>query len=153
MHHINLSKSHPELYQKLLELDQACHQAITDAGIHAGFTHLLCLRISQINQCSYCIRLHTQQALTSGETSQRIEVLSSWSESDYFTLPEQSALKLVEYISLIAVQQPIDQLYKDATEHLTETQVAAIQWLAIMINSWNRIAISSNFPMKTAYYY
>lgn len=153
MHHINLSKSNPPLYQMLIELDQASHQTMIDADIAEGFTHLLCLRISQINQCSYCIRLHTQQALKAGEGSERITSLSNWNESDSFTLSEQSALKLVEYISLIAVQQPSDQLYKDATEHLTEAQVAAIQWLTIVINSWNRMAISSHFPIKTAYYY
>lgn len=32
-------------------------------------------------------------------------------------------------------------------EHLTQEQVSAVTWLTIVINSWNRIAVSSHYPV------
>lgn len=78
MSRINLGKSAPELYQKVAELDQLATAHLTAAGITEGFAHLLKIRASQINQCAFCIRLHTQDALKSGESIDRIGLLNAW---------------------------------------------------------------------------
>lgn len=148
MKRINLGKSNPALYKCVAELDKLASQVINDAGIDEGFSHLLRLRASQINQCAFCIRLHTQDALKHGESIERISLLSAWEESQYFSSLERSALKLTEKITLIADNQVPDAIYKVAATYLTEEQIAAIEWLAITINTWNRIAISSRYTVE-----
>lgn len=148
MKRINLGKSNPTLYKCVAELDKLASQVINDAGIDEGFSHLLRLRASQINQCAFCIRLHTQDALKHGESIERITLLSAWEESQYFSSLERSALKLTEKITLIADDQVPDAIYKEAATYLTEEQIAAIEWLAITINTWNRIAISSRYTVE-----
>ena len=66
---VNLGKSAPALYQSVIELDRLASEALTTAGISEGFSHLLRLRASQINQCAFCVRLHARDALSSGESS------------------------------------------------------------------------------------
>jgi alkylhydroperoxidase family enzyme len=41
-----------------------------------------------------------------------------------------------------------DAIYEQATASLSKEEVSAIEWLAVIINTWNRIAISSRYPVK-----
>lgn len=145
---VNLGKSAPNLYQTVVELDRLVSEAMTSAGVAEGFSHLLRLRASQINQCAFCVRLHARDALGSGESSDRVAVLAAWKETDYFTSKERAALELVEAITLISDDQLPDSIYEKAEETLSKEEVSAIEWLAIVINAWNRIAISSRYPVK-----
>ncbi len=144
---IHLSKAAPELYQTVASLSQQTFRAIKDAGIADGFYHLLLLRASQINQCAYCVRMHTRDAMSAGESTDRISVLPAWRETDYFTDKERAALALVEAITLIAEDQVPDDVYEQAKANLTEQEITAVQWCAIVINTWNRIAISSRYKV------
>lgn len=145
---INLGKSSPGLYQAVIELDRLVSEAVANAGIADGFSHLLRLRASQINQCAFCVRLHARDALASGESSDRVAVLAAWKETDYFNPKERAALELVEAITLISEGQLPDAVYEQAAANLSKEEVSAIEWLAVVINTWNRIAISSRYPVK-----
>ncbi len=145
---VNLGKSAPSLYQTVIELDRLTAEAVSNAGIAEGFSHLLRLRASQINQCAFCVRLHARDALASGESVDRVAVLSAWRETEYFTSRERAALELVEAITLISDGQLPDATYERAAASLTREEVSAIEWLAVVINAWNRIAISSHYPVK-----
>ena len=145
---INLGKSVPVLYQSVIELDRLVSAALATAGIAEGFSHLLRLRASQINQCAFCSRLHTRDALASGEPIDRVAVLAAWRETKYYTQKERAALKLVEAITMISDGQVPDTLYEQAAANLSQEEVAAIEWLAVVINTWNRIAISSRYPVE-----
>ena len=145
---VNLGKSAPALYQAVIELDRLALESVTNAGIAAGFSHLLRLRASQINQCAFCVRLHARDALASGESADRVAVISAWKETEYFSAKERAALELVEAITLISDGQLPDSIYERAAASLSREEVSAIEWLAVVINAWNRIAISSRYPVK-----
>lgn len=148
MSRINLGQSAPDLYKKVAELDALAMQKVQEAQLSEGFAHLLKLRASQINQCAFCIRLHTQDALKTGETAERISLLNAWRETQYYDEAERAALALIEAITLIAEDQVPDAVYEDALPFLTDAQMSAIEWLAIVINAWNRIAVSSRYSVK-----
>ncbi len=145
---VNLGKSAPALYQSVIELDRLASEALTTAGISEGFSHLLRLRASQINQCAFCVRLHARDALSSGESGDRVAVLAAWKETEYFTSKERAALELVEAITLVSDGQVPDSIYEQAAANLSKEELSAIEWLAVVINTWNRIAISSRYPVK-----
>ena len=148
MSRINLGQSAPELYKKVAELDALAMQKVQEAQLNEGFVHLLKLRASQINQCAFCIRMHAQDALKTGESAERIALLNAWRETEYYDQAERAALALIEAITLIAVDQVPDAIYEDALPFLTDAQISAIEWLAIVINAWNRIVISSRYSVK-----
>jgi AhpD family alkylhydroperoxidase len=145
---VNLGKASPELYQGVLGLDKHAKDLAVAAGLAEGFAHLLRLRASQLNQCAYCVRMHTRDALKGGETSDRVSVLTAWRESGYFTAKERAALTLTEVVTRVAKGQVPDHVYEAAAAILNDQEIAAVEWLAIVMNAWNRIAISSRYPVK-----
>lgn len=146
---VNLGKAAPKLYQSIVNLDRLASELTASAGIAEGFTHLLRLRASQLNQCAYCVRLHTRDALASGESSDRISVLPAWRETQYFNDKERAGFALVEAVTLISDGQVADSLYAEATAVLSDEEIAAIEWLGVTINAWNRIATPSRYPVKS----
>ena len=145
---INLGKSAPALYRAFIGLEKLATDIVASANIPDGFAHLLRLRASQINQCAFCIRMHAQDALCSGESSDRISLLGAWRETAYFTEKERSSLALVEAITLISDGQVPDAIYEQAAANLSKDEISAVEWLAVVINAWNRIAISSRYLVK-----
>lgn len=144
---INLGKAEPALYQGVAELDRLAREAVTKAGVADGFAHLLALRASQINQCAFCVRLHSRDAAACGESADRLAVLPAWRETGYFNDMERAALALTEAVTEVADGQVPDEVYAQAAAHMTAEQLAAVQWLAIVTNAWNRIAISSRYKV------
>lgn len=145
---VNLGNAAPVAYKAMNELDRIVGEFATAAGIAEGFAHLLRLRASQLNQCAFCVRMHTRDALASGETSDRISVLAAWRETEYFTAKERAALALIEAVTLVAQDQVPDAVYAEAAAALTSEEIAAVEWIGVAINSWNRIAIAGRALVK-----
>lgn len=145
---INIGMEVPSMYKKLSSMEEELKELTLKAGINEGFVHLLKLKASQINKCAYCIRLHTKDALACKESIERISVIAAWEESDYFSSKEKACLSLVEAITLVSENQVPDKVYEKAKEVLTKEELIAVEWLSIVINSWNRLAISSRYIVK-----
>lgn len=103
---------------------------------------LLKIRASQINGCAYCLDMHTKDALKYGETQQRIFTLSAWRDTPFFTKEEQAVLALTEEVTLIS-NHVSDKTYNEAVAVLGEKYVAQLIMAIIVINGWNRIAITT----------
>lgn len=143
MNRVNLSKQHTSLYEQVVRLSKEADQAIADAGLDPKVAELVKIRVSQLNGCAFCLRLHTRDAIALGETSDRLAVVAAWWESQYFSPTEKSALRLAEDVTRLPV--PDEQAWNDGS--LSDEQVSAVSWLAIVMNSWNRIAIRSHYPV------
>ena len=144
---VNLGKAPPKLYQGVMQLETLVTAASKAAGIADGFAHLLRLRASQMNECAYCVRMHTRDAIAAGESPDRIALIAAWRESQYFTAKERAALELVEAVTFVAEGQIRDEVYASAAATLTPEEIAAVEWIGVVINAWNRIAIASRYPV------
>lgn len=126
--------------------------AATEAGLAAGFDmrtiELIRLRCSQLNGCASCLKAHTALALENGEIAHRIGMLTAWRDSDYFTPVEEAVLELAEIITLIGETGYEDEDYAELAEVLTPEQISAASWIAIVINSANRLWIANNPPVR-----
>jgi len=58
---------------------------------------LVKLRISQINQCAYCIDMHYKHLVKLGEKTERIVGLSAWKDMPFYTDVEKSAFAWAEW--------------------------------------------------------
>lgn len=63
------------------------------------------IRISQLNGCAFCLRMHTRDALAKGESTDRLAVLPAWWESQYFSDTEKAALALAEQATELGVPE------------------------------------------------
>ena len=105
---------------------------------------LIKLRASQINGCAFCLDMHSKDALKYGETVQRIVLLNAWPEGEVFSAEEKALLAMVEEITLISEHGLSDETYQVAQQFFSETQIGEIIMATVVINAWNRIAISTN---------
>lgn len=139
----DLSALHPGTYKRLLAMSVEADEALARAGLDPLLGELVKIRVSQLNGCAHCLRMHTRDAIAKGEAADRLAVLPAWWESQYFSDAEQSALALAEQITAIAAPPR----HSGAAGSLTPEQVSAVSWLAIVMNSWNRVAIASHYPV------
>ena len=140
---MDIGKIHPTAYKQMIKLDQEVTAALHAAEVPPLLIELVRIRVSQINGCAFCLRMHTRDALAKGETTDRLAVLAAWWESQYFTAQERAALALAEQVTSLAV--PESRTWDDGS--LTQEQASAIAWLATAMNAWNRIAITSHYPV------
>ncbi len=144
---INIGEHFPNVYQTVLKLDKQIEVLAKDSSFSLGFVHLLRLRASQINQCSFCVRFHSNDAQKQGESFERVNLISAWRECRYFSDEERSALALTEAVTLIHDHQQLHQAHNQATEVLSASDISFVEWVAVVTNSLNRIAISSNYEV------
>lgn len=109
---------------------------------------LIKIRASQINSCAFCLNMHTKDALKYGETPQRIFLLNAWRDAkELFTEEEQIILQITEEVTLINQKGLSEEIYQKAKTFFDESQLADIIMAAVVINMWNRIAISTHMPV------
>jgi AhpD family alkylhydroperoxidase len=137
---VNIELALPKSWKALYDLALS----LNDVSISPIQKHLIKVRVSQINSCAYCINMHTKEALKIGETQQRLFLLSAWRETTLFTDEEKTILKLVEEVTLIHLNGVSDETYKAAEKYFSAQTIAEIIMSAVMMNSWNRIAVSSH---------
>lgn len=144
---VHLDNAAPAVYRALLSAGKEANTAAVQAGLDQRVIELIRVRASQLNGCAFCLRMHSRDALFAGETTDRLAVLSAWRDADYFTPTEKAALAVTEAVTLIADQQAGRSLHHDATDALSAEQHAAVRWLAIIINAFNRVAITSHYEV------
>jgi AhpD family alkylhydroperoxidase len=140
MKRISIPDVEPGAYKGMFGLESY----IRDSQIEPILRELIKIRASQINRCAYCIDMHTQEAIKLGETQRRIFALSAWKESPLFTEKEKAVLQLTEEVTLISADGLSDEAYNKVLEFFGENILAQIIMQVIIINSWNRIAVSTH---------
>ena len=146
--HIFLDKEHPVLWRALNGLGLKVREAAEGAGLDQRMIELLHVRISQINGCAFCLDLHVRDALKAGETAQRLAVLPAWRETSLFTEKERAALTLAEVVTDLPDHQSTELEEAYAREHLTVEEYSVVSWLAITMNAFNRVSITSHHPVR-----
>ncbi|HMF64625.1 MAG TPA: carboxymuconolactone decarboxylase family protein, partial [Edaphobacter sp.] len=88
----------PEGLAKMRELE---HYLNTGAGLEPSLLGLVRLRASLLNECEYCILVHTTELQKLNETEERIATVPEWRDSDLYTKRERAALAWTEAVTNI----------------------------------------------------
>ncbi len=124
--------------QAMLQLENY----VKSRGIEPSLYHLVKLRASLINGCTYCIDMHTREALADGESDQRLAELENWQESQLFTDRERAAFTWTDSVTDIIGEHASDESFEAVKDHFQKTDLVNLTMLIVAINSWNRLAIS-----------
>ncbi|MFI6086083.1 carboxymuconolactone decarboxylase family protein [Streptomyces sp. NPDC051217] len=136
---LDLAKLLPEFSKAMLRLDTAAGR-----GVESALLHLVKIRASQVNQCSFCLDMHSKDALAAGESAERVIQLSAWREAKhFFTAREVAAIELTEAITLLTEGHVPDDVYARAASEFDETELAGLIAAITTINAWNRIGVST----------
>jgi len=136
---IDLAKTQPAALSAMLSVENYLSQT----ALPAKLKELIKIRASMINQCAYCIEMHTVEALKAGIEQQKLFAISAWKESPLFDDKERAVLALTDEMTLIADSAVSDVTYQAALEKLGEEQLAQAMMQVIMINAWNRFALAT----------
>jgi AhpD family alkylhydroperoxidase len=112
-------------------------------GLDHKLIALIKTRVSQINDCAYCLHMHTEDARKLGESEARLHLLDAWPESSLYSARERAALAWAESLTDIAAAHAPDDVYDEARRHFSEKELADLSIAIAMINAWNRLCIGA----------
>src|ERR1700755_1425678 len=133
---------YPRLAPEATRAMYALGTYLAGCGLEHALLELVKIRASQINGCAFCIDMHTKDARALGETEQRIYALNAWRETPFFSDRERAALEWTEALTRCGESHVPDVLYQRVREQFEETELVALTFMVVVINSWNRLAIS-----------
>ena len=120
-----------------------------EASLERPLFELVKIRASQLNGCAYCIDMHTKDARLAGETEQRIYALNAWRETPFFTDRERAALEWTEAVTRVGDTHVPDEIHQRVAAQFGEGELVALTMGVIVINAWNRLAVSFRAPAGT----
>lgn len=132
----------PDALPALLKVNEAADTSELPPTIKK----LIHLRASQINSCSFCVDMHSQELKKMGESDARIFAVAAWEDTSYFTDAERAVLALTEAATRLGDRSKAvpDVIWEEAAKHFDEQKLGAIVIQIALINFFNRI----NVPIR-----
>ncbi|MBB3290421.1 MULTISPECIES: carboxymuconolactone decarboxylase family protein [unclassified Rhizobium] len=116
---------------------------VTQSGLPGELVDLVYLRVSQINNCAYCLDMHTRELIKRGVKTEKLALLQAWQEGgNLFSETERAALAWTESVTLVAQTGVPDSAYQAARKVFDEKQLVDLTIAISLMNSYNRMAIS-----------
>ncbi|ODQ84943.1 carboxymuconolactone decarboxylase family protein [Mycolicibacterium holsaticum] len=140
---INLNQVSPEVYEAMIALNNAATK-----DLDPDLAELIKIRASQLNHCAFCLDMHTADARKRGISEQKITLLPAWAEAEgVYTEQEQAALALTEEITDLTHRHVADEVYARAAAAFSERELGQVIAMALTINAWNRIGVTTRLPV------
>lgn len=116
---------------------------LTQSRLSARLVDLVYLRTSQINNCAYCLDMHTRDLLKKGEKIEKLALLQAWREAgDLFDERERAALAWAETVTRVEHTGVPDEAYQSARAVFEERELVDLTIAISLMNAYNRMAIS-----------
>lgn len=135
---MNIAAAAPEAYGAVYALNE---HVMNQSGLASNLLHLIKIRASQINGCSYCVDMHTKEARKLGMGEQWVMLISAWQESPIYSEVERAVLGWTEALTLVADTRAPDADYEPLKAHFSEAEIGEITVAIGLINVWNRVAV------------
>jgi AhpD family alkylhydroperoxidase len=104
---------------------------------------LVYLRVSQINNCAYCLDMHTRDLLGKGVKVEKLALVQAWREAgNLFDERERAALAWAESVTLVAQTGVPDSAFEAARAVFSERELVDLTIAVGIMNTYNRMAIS-----------
>ncbi|WP_350276426.1 carboxymuconolactone decarboxylase family protein [Kribbella sp. HUAS MG21] len=113
--------------------------------IDRQLAELLRLRVSQINNCTYCLNLHYEAARDFGIRREVIDTLTAWWETEFHDAAARAALAYAEALTRLAdatVAGNFAASHDDLAEHFSPEEILEIIGIVINMNMWTRLKIA-----------
>lgn len=123
------------------------HFTTTGTSLPSSLTHLVFLRVSQINGCAHCIDIHARDLVAEGMSIDKVLLVPVWHEAQYlFSEKERAALAWAEEVTRVSETHASDDAYAAALKVFGERDLVDLTITIATMNAINRMGIS--FRMK-----
>lgn len=139
---LDYMKQSPELFKKFADVSLA----VSKSGLDPALLHLVQIRASQINGCTFCLDMHVKQATIHGEKAIRLHHIAAWRESTLFAPRERATLAWTEALTTLSPLGVPDDLFERVRSQLSEQELTELTYAVMVINGWNRINVAFQTP-------
>jgi len=116
---------------------------VMQSGLSPVLVDLVYLRVSQINNCAYCLDMHTRDLVKKGVKVEKLALVQAWREAgNLFGERERAALAWAESVTLVAATGVPDDAYEAARAVFDEREIVDLTIAVSLMNTYNRMAIS-----------
>ena len=124
---------------------------VIQSGLPAELIDLVYLRVSQINNCAYCLDMHTRDLIKKGMRIEKLALVQAWAEAgNLFDERERAALAWAETVTRVAETGVPDEAYEAARTVFEERELVDLTIAIGLMNAYNRLAIGFRVPPKAA---
>jgi AhpD family alkylhydroperoxidase len=138
-----------ETFQKTAPAAQAALLAMgksaDESGLDKAVVELTKLRVSQINNCAFCLQIHLNVSRKLGVPQEKLDLVATWHEAGIFSEKECAALAWAETLTRLADRGVPDEAYETVRRHFSEDQVIFLSVAIGTINAWNRLGAAFRF--------
>ena len=134
-----------ETFQKTAPGAQAALLAMgkstDESGLDKTIVELAKLRVSQINNCAFCLQIHLNVSRRLGVPQEKLDLVATWHEAGIFC----AALAWAELLTRLADRSVPDEAYEAVCKHFSQDEVIALSVAIANINAWNRLGAAFRF--------
>src|SRR3954453_10716295 len=125
----------------------ALYGYVVQSGLSPVLVDLVYLRVSQINNCAFCLDMHTRDLLKKEQSIQKLALVQAWREAGkLFDDRERAALAWAETVTRVAETAVPDEAYEAAHAVFSEQELVDLRIAIGLMNTYNRMAISFRNP-------
>ncbi len=118
-------------------------KAVAKAGnVNPEWVAMLELRVSQLNGCSYCLHLHSQELKHLGVSEQKIHELGGWQCSQLFSAAEKTALAWADSLTQITQTHVAQAEFVAMKLHFSDAAISDMSMIISNMNAMNRVGIA-----------
>jgi AhpD family alkylhydroperoxidase len=105
---------------------------ITQSGLPVELIELVYLRVSQINNCAYCLDMHTRDLIKKGVKAEA---------GHLFSKRERAALAWAEAVTRVSETGVPDEAFQAGRAVFEEKELVDLTIAISLMNAYNRLAI------------
>ena len=116
---------------------------VMQSGLPAELVELVYLRVSQINNCAYCLDMHVRDLSKKGVKIEKLALVQAWAEAGHlFSERERAALAWAETVTNVSKTGVPDEAFQAARAVFEEKELVDLTIAISLMNAYNRMAIS-----------
>ena len=116
---------------------------VMQSGLPAELVELVYLRVSQINNCAYCLDMHTRDLIKKGVKIEKLALVQAWAEAgNLFNERERAAFAWAETVTRVSETGVPDDTFQAARKRFEEKELIDLTIAISLMNAYNRMAIS-----------
>jgi AhpD family alkylhydroperoxidase len=116
---------------------------ILQCGLPQELVELVYLRVSQINNCAFCLDMHTRDLIKRRVSIEKLALVQAWREAgELFNEQERAALLWAESVTKVADTGVPDEDFHIAKQIFSEKELVDLTMAISLMNAYNRMAIS-----------
>ena len=148
--------SHPRLsYDAFARIAPIAQQSLIamgkqadESGIDKQVIELVKLRVSQLNNCAFCLQIHLNVSRKLGVPQEKLDLVATWQEAGIFSERECAALGWAETLTRLVGQSVPTEAYESVRRHFSEEEVPKLTLAIATINAWNRFGVGFRLPVE-----